>query len=81
MYEDLQHILEHTKQDVLFITRDWKVKLGIQEIPRITDKFGLGVQNEAGQKLTDFLSRDYAGHSKHTFPTIQQITLHMDITR
>ena len=53
-YEDLQDCLELTpKKDVLFITRDWHVK-GSQEIPGVTGKFGLGVQNEAGQRLTDF---------------------------
>ena len=41
-------------QNVLFMIRDWNAKLGSQEIPRVTDKFGLGVQNEAGQRLTDF---------------------------
>ena len=52
--EDLQDFLELTpkKKIVLFITRDWNVKLGSQEIPGVTDKFGLGIQNEAGQKLT-----------------------------
>ena len=42
------------KKDVLFIIRNWNVKVGNQEIPVITGKFGLGVQNEAGQKLTEF---------------------------
>ena len=43
---------ENTKKDVLFIIGDWNAKVGIQEIPEVTDKFGLGVQNEAGQRLT-----------------------------
>ena len=48
-YEDLQDILELTsKKDVLFIIGDWNAKVGSQEIPGITDKFGLGVQNEEG---------------------------------
>ena len=42
------------KKDVLFITGDWNAKVGIQEIPGVTGKFGLGVQNEAGKKLTEF---------------------------
>ena len=42
------------KKDVLFITGDWNPKLGTQEIPGVTGKFGLGVQNEAGQRLTEF---------------------------
>ena len=48
-YEDLQDLLELTpKKDVLFIIGDWNAKVGRQEIPGVTDKFGLGVQNEAG---------------------------------
>ena len=54
-YEDLQDLLELTpKKDVLFITGDWNAKVGRQEIPGVTGKFGLGVQNEAGQRLTEF---------------------------
>jgi len=48
-------ILELTpKKDVLFIIGDWTAKVGSQEIPEVTGKFGLGVQNEAGQRLTEF---------------------------
>ena len=54
-YEDLQDLLELTpKKDVLFIIGDWNAKVGSQEIPRVTDKFGLGVRNEAGQRLIEF---------------------------
>ena len=54
-YDDLQDLLEITpKKDVLFIIRDWNAKVGSQEISGITGKFGLGVQNEAGQRLTEF---------------------------
>ena len=54
-YEDLQDLLELTlKKDVLFIIGDWNAKVGSQEIPGVTGKFGLGVQNEAGQKLIQF---------------------------
>ena len=54
-YEDLQNFLKLGPQkDVLFIIGDWNVKLGSQEIPGVTGKFGLGVQNEAVQKLTEF---------------------------
>ena len=50
-YEDLQDLLELTPpKDVLFIIEDWKAKVGNQEIPGVTGKFGLGVQNEAGQR-------------------------------
>ena len=54
-HEDLQELLELTPQkDVLFILRDWNAKVGSQEIPGETGKFSLGVQNEAGQRLTEF---------------------------
>ena len=54
-YEDLQDLLELTPpKDVLFIIGDWNAKVGSQEIPGVTGKFGLGVQNEAGQRLTEF---------------------------
>ena len=66
-FYDLQDLLELTpKKDVLFIIRDWNAKIGSQEIPGGTGKFGLGEQNEAGQRLTEFC---------------QETTLHMDITR
>ena len=59
-YEDLQDLLELTpKKDVLFIVGDWNAKVGSQEIPRVTGKFGLGVQNEAGQRLIEFC-QEYA---------------------
>ena len=54
-YEDLQDLLELTPQkDMLFIIGDWNAKVGNQETPGITSKFGLGVQNKAGQRLTGF---------------------------
>ena len=54
-YEDLQHLLELTpKQDVLFIIGDWNAKVGSQETPGVTGKFGTGIQNEAGQRLIEF---------------------------
>ena len=54
-YEDLQDLLELTPQkDVFFIIGDWNAKVGSQETPGVTGEFGLGVQNEAGQKLTEF---------------------------
>ena len=53
-HEDIQGLLELTpKRDVLFITGDWNAKVGSQEIPGVTGKFGLGVQNETDQKLTE----------------------------
>ena len=81
VYEDLQDLSElKPKKDVLFIIGDWNAKVGSQETPGVTGKFGLGVQNEAGQRLT-VLQREYTGHSKHPLPTTQEKTLHMDITR
>ena len=54
-YEDLEDLLELTpKKDVLFIIVDWIAKVGSQETPGVTGKFGLGMQNEAGQRLIDF---------------------------
>ena len=54
-YEDLQDLLEQTpKKDVLFIIGDWNTKVGSQKTPGVTGKFGLGVQNEAGQRLIEF---------------------------
>ena len=54
-YEDLQNLLELTpKKDVLFITGDWKAKVGSQETPGVTGKFGLGIRNKAEQRLTEF---------------------------
>ena len=80
-YEDLQDLLELTpKKDVLFIIGDWNAKVGNQETPGLTGKFGLGMWNEAGQRLI-VLPRKCTGHSKHPLPTIQEKTLHMDITR
>ena len=54
-YEDLEDLLELTpKKDVLFIIGDWNAKVGSQETPGVTGKFGLGMQNEEGQRLIDF---------------------------
>ena len=53
--EDLQDLLEFIpKKNVLFIKGDWNAKVGSQKLPGITDKFGLGVQNETGQRLAEF---------------------------
>ena len=57
-YEDLQDLLELTpKKDVLFIIGDWNEKVGSQEIPGVTGKFGLGIRNEAGQRIIYFAKR------------------------
>ena len=79
-YEDLQDLLELTpKEDVLCIIGDWNAKVGSQEIPGITSKLGLGVENEAGQRLAELCqenavvianmlsnnTRDYSTHGHH----------------
>ena len=83
-YEDLQHFLELTpkkkKKKSLFYQRGLEWKVESQELPWITVKFGLGVQNEAGQRLT-VLSGEHAGHNKYPFPAIQKTTLHMNLIR
>ena len=80
-YEDLRDLLELTPQkDVLFIIGDWNVKVGSQETPGVTGKFGLGIRNEAGQ-TNRVLPRKCTGHSKHPSPRTQEKTLHTDITR
>ena len=84
-YEDLQDLLELTpKKDVLFSIGDLNAKVGSQKIhnnfPGVTGRFGLGVQNESGQRLIVF-PREHTGHSKHPLPTTQEKTLQMDITR
>ena len=54
-YEDLQDLIELTpKTDVIYIIGDWNAKVGSQELPGVTGKFGLGVQNKAGQRLIEF---------------------------
>ena len=81
-YEDLQDLLELTpKKDVLFIIGDWNAKVGHQETPGVTGKFGLGIWNEAGQRLIVFCQENALVHSKHPLPTTQEKTVHMDITR
>ena len=73
-YEDLQDLLELTpKKDVLFIIGDWYAKVGSQETPGVTGKFGR-------EKAYRVLPRERIGHSKHPLPTKQDKTLHMDIT-
>ena len=81
-YKDLQDLLELTaKKDVLLIIGGWNAKVGSQETPGVIGKFGLGVWNEAGQRLMEFCQKNNLGDSKHPLPTTQEKTLHMDITR
>ena len=80
-YEDLQDRLELTpKKDVLFIIGDWNAKVGSQETPGVTCKFGLGIQNEARQRLID-ICQENSLVIANTLPTTQEKTLHMEISR
>ena len=80
-YEDLQDLLDLIPpKDILFIIGDWNAKVGSQEIPGVTGKFGHGVQNEAGQRLT-LLPRECSGHSKHSLSITQETTPHMYRTK
>ena len=80
-YEDLQDLLELTpKKDVFFIIGDWNAKVGSPETPGIAGKFGLGVQNESGQRPR-VLPEEHTGHSKHPLPTTQEKTLQIENTR
>ena len=79
-YEDLQDLLELTpKKDVLIILGDWNAKVGSQETPGVTGKFGLGMQNEAWQRLIEFCQENALVIANTLFQ--QHKTLHMDITR
>ena len=71
----------NTEKDVLFIIGDWNTKVWSQETPGVIGKFGLGIQNEAGQRLTEFFPREHTSHSKHPLSTTQEMTLHMAIIR
>ena len=80
-YEDLQDLLELTpKKDVLFIIGDWNANVGSQETPGATGKFGLGMRNEAGQRLIDFCQEN-ALVTANTLFQQRKRRLHMDITR
>ena len=80
-YQDLQDLLELTpKKDVFFIIGDWNAKVGSQETPGITGKFGLGVQNEAGQMLMEFCKENALVVANTLFQQHEK-TIHMNITR
>ena len=80
-YEDLQDFLELTlKRDVLFIIGDWNEKVEIQEIPGVTGMFGLGVQNETGQRLTEFCQENALVRANTLFQQHKR-RLPMGITR
>ena len=79
-YEGLQDLLELTpKNDILFIVRDWNAKVGSQETPGVTGKFGLEVQNEPRQRLIEFSQENALVIANTLFQ--QHKRLHMDITR
>ena len=68
-----RHSRTNTKKDVFFIIGDWNAKVESQEIPGVTGKFGLGIQNEAGQRLTEFCQEnEHSGHSKTPFSNKKQ---------
>ena len=80
IYGHLQDLLKLTPpKDVLFIIGDWNAKVGSQETPGVTDKFGLGVQNEAGQRQIEFSQENALVTANTLFQ--QHKALHMDITR
>ena len=80
-YEDLQDLLELTPpKDVLFIIGDWNAKVGSQKTPGVTGKFGLGIQNEAGQRLIEFCQENALVIANTLFQQ-HKGRLHMDITR
>ena len=81
VYEDLQDLVELTrKKDVLFIIGDWNAKVGSQETPGVTGKFGLGVQNEAGQRLIAFCQENTLVIANTLFRQHKR-RLYMDTTR
>ena len=71
----------NTEKRYPFHYRDWNAKVGSQEILEVTGKFGLGVQNEAGQRLTEFCQENTLVIGKHPLPITQEKTLYMDMTR
>ena len=80
-YDDLQDLLELTpRKDVLFIIRDWNAKVGSQETLGIIGKFGLGLQNEAGQRLIEFCQENTLVIA-NTLSQQHEKTLHVDIAR
>ena len=77
-YEDLQDLLEQTpKKDVLFFIGYWKAKIGSQEIPGVTGKFGLGIWNEVGQRLTEFCQQNSLVIANTLFQQHQHNFLHL----
>ena len=81
-YEDLQNLLELTpKKHVIFIIGDWNAKVGSQEIPGVTGKFGLGVQNKAGQRLIEFCQENALVIANTLFQKHKRRLYTWDVTR
>ena len=81
-YKDLQDLLELTpKKDVLFIIGGWNAKVGSQEIPGVTGKFGLGVQSETEHRLIELCQENSLIMANTLFQQREKKTLHKDITR
>ena len=81
-YEDLQDLLELTpKKDVFFIIGDWNAKVGSQETPRVTGKFGLGTWNEAEHRLIEFCQEKALVTANTLFQQHKEKILHMEVTR
>ena len=81
-YEDLHDLLELTpKKDVLLVIGDWNAKVGSQETPGVIGKFGLGIWNEAGQRLIEFCQENTLVIANTLFQQHKRRLLHMDITR
>ena len=80
-YEDLQDLLERrAKNDDLFIMGDWNVEVGSQKAPGVTGKFGLGIQNEEGQSLTEFCQQNTLVIANTLFQQHKR-RLYMEVTR
>ena len=74
-YEDLQDLLEQTpKKDVLFIIGDWNAKVGSQETPGVTGKFGLGMRNETGQRVIEFYQENALAIHQLNYTNIGKIS-------
>ena len=76
-YEDLQDLLELTpKKDVLFIIGAWNAKVGSEETPGVTGKFGLGIRNEAGQRLIEFCQENALVITNTLFNNTREDSIH-----
>ena len=81
LWEPIRPSRTNTKKDVIFTIGDRNAKVGKQEISGVAGKLGLVVQNEAWQKLTEFLPKEHPHHYKHPLTATQELKIFMDITR